>query len=612
MSDFKLVSKFLGYRNKTDPTNIPELVADDSGRPVRASVLIAGSQNITSVDADRIGIRPGYTLDGSASTSSNPIRSSYDWITHRGENRNVRHYSDTLEYRYVAADGTVSWRTLLTGLSTTATLQFAEFWDTSELQDMLLFVDGTSNIYEWTGALTTIASVGTNTLTKSGTSTWAEAGFYTSGTRQVVINGVTYTYSGGESSTTLTGVTPDPALASPAIAAGDIVHQAIRTTANSVISGIPTTFPNDLIGVLYNQIYVASLTSRFVYVSKQNNYKDYSYSTTRVPAEGALFTLDAAIVGFVPQEEAMYITAGKSFWYETVFQKSADLTKESLDVKRLKTSGQKAAKSQVFISNDGNNVIFVSNEPTFDQLGRVENITTPQNKPLSDPIKTDFDDYDFSVDGDVVRYRNNQYIAIPASGVVLVYNFEKGFWEAPWIMSIRCFSVIDGELYGHSSLTAETYKLLDGTSDNGNPIEAIAQLNYQNYGDRAAKKTFDEWFSEGYISSNTTLTLGLKYDFGGFTSIVEKEISGNDDTIIFATTTDNSLGKNPIGQLPIGSITDSPSDLPKFRVIHELERQDFYELSALYQTDDVDAQWQILCCGGNVELSTADNNEIKQ
>jgi len=593
MKKFELVEKYKGYINKKDVTNTD------------SEFLVPGSQNVLINDADKIQIRKGFTLDGVAGSGSNPIVSSYDWNTSTGVERNLRvTNAGVLEYRYVDSLGAVTYRTLLSGLTASFIVQFAEWWSSTEVIDHLLCVDGTANMYMWSGAVATLTSNTTTTLTKSGT-TWAEDRFLTAGTRSVVINGTTYAYTGGESTTTLTGVTPDAS----GEAVSSIVHQSIRTTANQPGSAVD----NDIILTDKNHVYIADLKRRDVFVSKNTNYADFTFSSLRIPSEGALLTLDSPPIGFVTQENSVYISGSKDDWYQTKFTLSDDLTKETLSVEKLKSGPGQGAIAQSAIGKIKNSVIFFSNERTVDTLGRIENIDTPQAKPLSDPIKLELDNYSITIRPHILYFKNKTYIAFPSEGRVLIYDHEKQFWQPPQILAIRRFAIIGGELYGHSSQTNETVKLFTGTSDNSNPISATAAFAYRNYGRPDWKKIFNEWFSEGYISSNTKLTMALKYDFGGFTSIVEKVIDGTNEGILFSTTTDNSIGKVPLGSLPLGSVTDSPSNLSKFRVIHEVTKnaQDFYEIQVLYQSDQIDAEWELLRTGGNITLSTNDNIEIK-
>ncbi len=605
-NEYTLVSDFkYGYRNREDITNLP------------SGVLVAGSQNVLTNVSDRIAIRQGYTLDGQANALQSGYPSSYDWFRHTGDQRHLRAGEMTvaandgeLQNRYVATagdsfngtvftEGEVYWFPIKSSLTSVA-LNFTEYWDfTTEKKGFLLWVDGSSNIYEWSGGVTTLASATANTITKTGTSTWAQEGFYTAGTRNVIINGTTYNYTGGEGTLTLTGVSPSPA----AEAVQSVIYQDIRITANSSMSSIPSTFANALIGNLRNQVYIGSLTDNTVYISKINNYKDYSFAVPRVVGEGALVTLDAPPVGFVAQEDRMYTTAGQDYWYETKFTLSADLTKESFEIIRLKTGSKQAAKSQSMISKMKNEVVFISNEPTMDTLGRVEQVLgTPQSMNLSDPIKLDFDSYDFD-DSNVFYYKYFIYIAVPKEGLVRIYNLIKGYWEAPQILPVGRFAVIDGDLYGHGYSIAETYKMFDGYNDNGKSMEAIALFSFMNYGTRTALKSFNKFYSEGYISSNTILTLGIQYDVDGCSTVTSFDLDGSDGELVClgGATDDASLGKISFGKRSLGgasSFTASSTLPPKFRWIQTFPQKDFFEYQPSFYSVGIDQRWEILAMGG--------------
>lgn len=599
-SKFNITSEFKGYHNKVDITKLPP------------GLLVKPSQNVIPNEGERVAIRKGYTLDGDAGSNGNPIESAYDFQTRFNAVRHLRSYDDELEYRYVASDGTVTWRRLADGFTSVA-FNYAEYWDTTELIARLMFVNGTSNIYDWSGAITTFDSATTNTITKEGSTTWAEEGFYTAGTRQVIIDGTTYTYTGGETTTTLTGVTPDPTSAGHS--AGAIVHQAVRTTANSSITGLPNSFENDLIGILYNQVYIGSFSDRQVYVSAVDDYTDFSFSATRAPGEGAILTLDSYPTALLPQEEAMYISSGLSDWYQSVFQLAADQTAEALFVQKIQTAARGAAKSQALSTKIRNNIVFLTEEPTLDTLGPEALIDAPQRTNLSEPIRIDFDNSDFT-NGQVFYFREQVLIALPAESKILLYDLSNDakFWYPPMTLPIRRFSIIDGELYGHSSVTNETYKLFTGTSDNGNPINAIAAFSYQNFGDRVNKKNFDEFFAEGYISSNTTLNQDLYLDYEGCTATKSSEIDGSDSRIICGVSADGSLGKQSHGKYSLGGSTGDIDELlpPKFRVIKETNKEDFREMQVVFSTNDVDQNWEILAFGPNVTMSSDDNFDISQ
>lgn len=619
---FKVVNEFFGYRAKEELTDLPP------------GYLVQGSQNVITLATGQVAVRGGYTLDGQETTGIVGIGDVFDWQNHLGFNRHLRidKSGGKLQLRYVGtADGQswsgntideddVYWIDVVTGYTDAQTeeVNFAVYWDTTELAQKLLFVNGDKSIYEWSGGVATFASAAATTITLQGSSTWAQLGFLTAGTRAVTINGTSYTYTGGEGTTTLTGVSPDPTLG--AYSAGTVIFQTVRTTANTSLSSGPgTNFTNDCIAIVKNQVYLGSHIDNTVYVSKTNSFTDYAFATPRVVGEGAKLTLDSISTAFIPQEDSIYISSGKNKWYFVVFQLDSTNAKESLTVKPLKNSPLQGALSQAGVCNVKNSVLVLTNEPAIDDLGRIaDNFALPEAVNMTDSIKNDFLNYDFT-NASMIYFKYFLFVAIPAESIVLLYNFANRWWEAPQTMPFTRFSIIEGELYGHSNLAPNTFKLhiLDQNSQNSvyndddNPIQAIAAFSYMNYGETAWQKVFTEFYTEGNIQINSTIDVAAKYDFGGYSGIKEFQIDGSDSNFIFATTTDGSIGKNPIGSNPLGSITDSPTNTPKFRKIFTTATLNFYEWQPVFESNEVDYYWEISRFGINVKLSQDNNNKIK-
>jgi len=691
MKKFLLINKFLGYQSKKDKTNIDP------------RFMVTGSQNVLINDAEKVSARLGYSLFGAANTSLTPIISSYEWKTSTNTELPMRKFDTNLQFYYSAA-----WRTLKDDFSTTSVINFAEWWSSTESKDLLLFVDGTADIFMWSGGITTYSATATATIveagdasdqlsswvivgataaftdsfvlywgladaagdrtvelyrdsggaagdkvatgtrtgdgsitlaaanasgitgsvtvaysgddavavantltlsyviTKEGTNTWAEDRFLTDSTRQVTIGAVTYTYTGGEGTTSLTGVTPDPTAGSHT--AGDVVFQTVRTTADTPAA----TFDNDLIFCLNNYVYFGDLNRRDFYVSSNTDFTDFTFSTPREPTEGAILTLDSNPVGFGVQDDIVYISSSQNDWYQVLFARSADLTKETISIKRIRSGGSQGAVSQQSIGHIKNQIVFFGNDRTISTIGNIENINTPQTKPISDPIKSDLLDYDLTQNPHVRFFQSKIYVTIPSESLLLIYDYEKEFWQPPQRIPLIRLAEIDGDLYGHSNSVPETYLLFDGVNDNGNPIEATAKFAYRNYGDRAWQKNLDEWYTEGYISSNATIVVTHIYDFEGDTATVTSYIDGSDSDILSGTVVDVSLGKNPFGKEPFGTQVSEVPDTAKFRVKHEIKKNDFYEIAVSYECNDLDAQWELLAFGGNARLSSVEDTTIKQ
>lgn len=615
--EFSIINSFpRAYRNREDLTN------------TEPGILVVGSQNVLTNISDRIQIRQGYKMDGAKDSSMSNIVSSFDWNSKGNSEIHMRAGFLTsaandgkLEFRYLNASGVATWQSLLTSL-TTVSYNFTTFWDTTELIRLCLFVNGTSNIFEWNGAYDLVSSITTNTITVD--NVIATTGFYSARNRVITINNIDYTYT-GISGSTFTGVTPDP---TGNVSADDIAYQKVVTTANSSFtSGPPSTFPNALISTLNNQIFIGSLTSSTFYMSKINSFIDFSFSSTlRLPGTGATATLDDNLVAFVPQEDNMYISAGKNFWYRTTLQQQATfdgsvaLTVEQFIVKLLKTNPRQGVRSQAFVSKMKNNVIMVTFEPTFDTLGIVENyLGSPQTTNLSDSIKLDFDTYDFT-GGSVFYWRYYLLIAIPAENIVRIYNLSTQSWEAPQILPITRFYTVDGELYGHSSTSSESYQLFTGYSDratstaSGNPIKAVANFSYQNFGTRTHQKNSNEFYIEGYINANTTLNCMINYGLDGCRTTQTFQLVGTDTAVVCIPSDSASLGKSPLGSNPLGSnLSSSLTGLPpKFRIIFTFPRVNFYECQFAFTIFGADQRFELLAFGLNAQLSNDTNFSIKE
>ena len=590
---YDTVKEFRGYVTKPDPTNTD------------ARFLTKGSQNVFINDGEKVTGRQGFQLFGDASSVRNPIKSEFVWKNSSGKELLLRGLDDELQ---VYHEG--SFITIADGLPTSEfgfpRSSESGWWDDSEGIDILPFVAKDANLYTWSGLIAEIDSTTSNTITKTGTETWAEARALTTGSKTVLINGTEYTYTGGETTTTLTGVLPDPT----GEADGSIVTQKIVTIADTPASGLT----NDIVDILNNQVYVGDFTYREVFISAGDDITDFvGISTPRVPGEAAVFTLDNAPIAFVVQEDSMYISAGKNDWYRTTFdlQTSGTTFIENVTVKKLKNAPYQGAKEKDLVANIKNNVVFISWERTLEELGRVERIETPQSRPLSDPIKPDFNEYDFT-GGDIRYWKNQIFITVPLSGLLLIYDIANGWWQPPQNIPVSKLSVYDNKLIGHSRDVSQSYELFpDGIySDLGNPINMQAVFAYRTFGERELLKVFDEYYTEGLISGQTKIDLRLDFEYEGSETQKNFLIEGSDSSITFGLSGASGLGALPLGSATLGSSTETPSDKKKFRIVHGMREVPFYEMRAIYSTTDTNAQFEIIAHGPQVRFSQNQNNAI--
>lgn len=607
-----------GYRNREDVATLAP------------NVLVSGSKNVLTNTYKRVGNRRGYTLDGQRGTANTGygIYGSYDWRSHLGYERILRAGGNSsgtngaVQFRYVASAGEkyktntftagqVYWVDIYNTAG--STFNACRFWEfTNEQLDMILWVDGTSNIFMWTGGVATVASTTVDTITKSGTGTWATSGFLTGATysRKVTINGNEYSYTGGAGTDTLTGVTPDPR-GEPN---NSLAVQTVVVFPNSGITAIPAAFKNTLISNLNNQIYLTASNDNSVYVSQVNSFVNFSFASPRVTGTGAIITLDGVPSAMQQQSDSMFISAGRDYWYYIKFALSDTGTNETLSILPIKTTAGQAAKTQGLTTKIKNLITFVSNEPQVNTLGIVENyFDDAQVEDISFPIVHDIEGADFT-NGQILYHQKYVYLTAPNDGVTYIYNMtndvvdptitaaDSHYWEAPQTFPIARMSIIGGELYGHSYNDVNTFKLFDGYSDDGKPYKSLALFAYDNYGDRTATKSSNELFIEGYKSQTTELTAYLRRNLNG--PVAKWTWGILPSANIVPIVDDASIGKISIGKVPIGGSLESISDTPKFRLVQTFNRTPFFEEQPGFGTEGVGQWWEIVSFSTNATNTT--------
>lgn len=606
MNKFLTSEETLGYYTNVEETNTDK------------RFLVTGSQNVLIDSNKKVRIRPGYTRLGAGNDAGTPVRNAWTWHTSTGTELMMRIYDDELEVYLGTVDATVinAWKRVKDSWSTTEIMRPALWFDTQENIDLLLMVIGDANIYEWSGAVAVVSSITGTTITKAGTETFAQARFYSAGSLSVtcVRTGTAYTYTGGFTTLTLTGV-PD----TTGLIVGDILVQTVVTNSNEPTS----SHTNHNIFSFENQIVIGSEDDEEVHISKSTDFTDYAYSAPRIAGEGGLLTLDGTSKGFASLGSFLLAFCGRSSIYRANYvQITVGTTlSETLRVKKLDTGIDQGAINQEVIIPVADSLIYLSHEPALRQISNPEDIGGLKPITLSNPIKPDFDAEDFT-NAFGKWYKNSILISAPVNSKIYMLEYVEDangslrrYWNPPQILPVRAFTIYNELLYGHSNGVPETYELFTGVSDyvpNGTigdpdsklPVNAIAAFSYNLYGDRVNLKTFDEHFTEGEITANTTdLLLTINYDFGGSTQVLERTIDGSDEDILEGNVGFNSLGQQNLGVNPLGGLLNPPDDARKFRIIHDSPRDDFRMIQDIYSTNDVDRFWSIISYGNNAKIS---------
>lgn len=599
-----------GYKTRSDITATTE------------GYLVAGSQNMIinesdldekTGDLDKVETRAGYAMFGDESDDRVGTKNEFTFKTKSSDVRTLRFLSNgDLEF-YL--DG--SYELLMEGLDGDHNCRFATVWDSAELIRRMLFVNHTDDLFSWSGATTTLASVAAGTVSVD--ESIAARSFLTNGTRSIRIQdsgGVwretVYTaQSGGDFtvSTDLTGFSFDP---------GAPVVQSVAVSTVTPADG----FINDFIRVVENHVYVGSDASSVVYMSKSTSFSDFSFSSPRLATDGWEFVLDDFMIGFGTNitsegKESIVMFAGNDWIYRVQFTDIANDTviAQVASVKPIVVSSGQGAVSQELIGKVGNSIIYLNGFNELIDFGSVENIATVQQTPLSDPIKPDFLAADFT--GGALRYwRNNLYVTAPPSGRVFILAFRESakgtrrFWQPPQLLPVGQLSDFMGSLIGHSPSVTESYQLFTGTNDNGKPIAFKAHFAYSSYGAREKLKNLDKYFSELYLTSNTTVVHTLLFEYLGAKKVSVFQYKGTELDFIFTPNPDASLGVNSLGTSPLGATVTDIGDFLKYRRFKKITALDFFEIQPRYEADDLDARFQILCHGPNAQVSKNSPSKI--
>jgi len=623
MKNYLLSNETLGYVTSQEQSNTDK------------RFLVSGSKNVQIDYQKKVKSRSGYSRLGAANTALTQNRNAWTWNTSNGFKAPQRFYDDELEVYLGTVDGQAinAWTRVLASWSTTERMRCALWWDTTENIDLQIMVIGDANLYEWNGAVATVDSIEATTITKKGTTTFAQNRFYTTRNKTLICvrTGTEYTYTSGEGTTTLTGITD-----TTGIIAGDILIQKIVTTSNKPVSG----FTNHFIYSFENQLVIGSEDYNEIYISQNDDYDDFTFSSPRIAGEGALLNLDSPNRALSSIGSKLVIFSGKSTLYDVQYETITVGTVlcESLKIKKLDVGINQGALCQEAVVQIGNSIAYLTNEVALRIIESPDNLTGINPKTFSNPIKPDFDaekwwDSSYKPDAFGIWYKNMLIFSLPQASHVYILNFVEDadgklfrFWNPPQVLPVGPMSIIDlddgngAQLYGHSNSVPETYLLFDGASDgvysgmeveDKLPIEAIAIFAYDNMKNRAVLKKFDEYYVEGEITPSTTeLEMELDYDYGGVGGKVKRNIDGSDYTILEGAIGYNSLAQQSLATNPLGGLLYAPSDSRKFRVIFELASEDFFERQVKFSTNDVDKYWAIISHGANDKLSPRRPNNI--
>ena len=628
--DFRIIEEFLGYNSAGDKTKLPP------------GFMVRGSKNVHKKVSGTIAARPGLKLRGSVDATNAGTKSSYEWETNVGTTRVLRVNNNKLQVESdIVSSGVYVWYDLLLTSALTnpaaalTRFVFDSWWDDTEKTDRLLMVRGDDKILHWSGGMAKILSVTSNTITLDGDTTWAALGF--AGTlaaeKKIIINGAEYTYTGGDDTDTLTGVTGDP---TGLVSAGDVAIQSVMAEDNAPVD----TYEADYIMVINNQAWVGSYSSRVVYISADTDFRDFTNAGSYVYGDPDKITMDSQGKGIgLSNEGKVILFAGNADMYIVTPNTNVTYSYTGGDgntrfmyqkIEKKKLSGLTAALGHEFIGNLGEYLVWVDQKNRLRAQGTFANVNAIKPISLSLPVQTELSEDDLT-GGHLRVIQDNEgetiYITAPNNARDWMYQIrdridENGqvvserAWQPPQIRGISRFAVIGGVIYGHSNAYPQLYQVWDTSqwvddhpSEEVVPYSCRALFAYNQHEERTKLKTFNKIYIEGYMPKGAKLEAKMWYEYQGAEATRELTIDKDNDEATFwlgnnpPSLGDSSLGDNPLGQgiIPEGGDQEL---IPKFRAINDVDQVNCFEYAIEIYSTEEDARWELICLGTNAILAS--------
>lgn len=471
------------------------------------------------------------------------------------------------------------------------------------------------------GKVSLISATSDTTLTfaaiagLSGTPTWEvravrfEDGNTGRANQTLRIGTTDVTYTGFTDLNTFSGVSNMPAASD-----GDAMCQAVQEYKDAPRGNI--------LKVMHTRMFMAGIKSSgsatstpgsasTLHFSQIADATDWTFSAIRAADEGGIQDFPdqgGPLTSLAVNEDVLYVYK-RDVTYTLTFTQDGNDIPQIAPLLGAHNVGAVNHKGTVKTDSD---IFYISEDSVVRSVRRPEVTDFARPQQISDPIKLLLQRYTNNNAASIYR-ESRTYIATQtedgsSNDTVFVYDFEKQAWHAPYIgWSVADWTIYNGKLYFISSVDAKVHEAeAERYDDNGTPYKCVARFAYDNLGQRINPKKLSLLFVEGYISQSTTTTHTLRYDYLGATTSKSSTLAGTESTYIVADPDFVALGKDPLGQLPLGANSlddDTLTDLQKFRVTFTTtEDPEVHEYSYEISSNAVGARWSLLAFGTNAEV----------
>lgn len=533
--------------------------------------------------------RPGITIFGATYTTENKILGEYVWKDAGAGEIGIRAHGQKVDAWLEPYKDGAGWVEIFAALDSSAErVRFATWIDSNDsiIHKRCFFVDGSSDVYQWNGAVGVVASVAGDVITLVAGKSAEALGFDDgSGTPQtVIINGTEYTYNNDPTAQDL-NLTSTPT----GVAAGDLVIAKPNVSTTTL-----STFNKDHIYTFKNHVMLAALDSVQCYFSHISSYPlDYTVPApaSRTAATPFFINLDGNVTASIERNNRLWLST-QDDWFKIEKLDAANAFDLYVEVEKDDTTERNGALPFAVTTYKGD-TIFVAQDKTIQMITDLELIQSDTLKLISDEIVGMLQRIDMTE----VRVRVHDryiYIICPAEPVTLMYDTIDGFWQPPQVIAMGHLSVIGGNLIGHSNARNESFTLFSGRQDLGVDFEAVFALPYIDHEDEFVYNQF----TKSGISGRCTESAHVEWTNYYFTDetehVVTREIDGADMKLV-SNPDDASWGSLPFMQVPYGgSIDEAGADVRRFNLFDAKASPAYFEYRPIITVTGESAEFHLL------------------
>lgn len=491
------------------------------------------------------------------------------------------------------------WEPLVTGLTTGKLMSFTTAnGNAGALVNVMIFCDGVCNLSVWNGAVSSVASVTSNSIVLADDA--VAEGFTSTGS--VVIDGTEYAYT-GITSKTLTTVTPDPTTQGPA--AGTGVAQKVDVTTHAALD------KGNILLVTQGKLFISGLPnggSEIVY-SVTGNVFDFTTVTAGVADFGSTRILDGggknnALTAYgndsiIVHKENAIIKYTRSVNSDASILESFDTLSDAEDAGATNPKATGSVNREQYFS---------TNFDGLKSLSKLVNGDDIQIQSLTSVILPTLVDWDFS-DSSVTYYPNKRAIKICAldnegdrKTITYYINTQDISIDDEPALD---FAFMNRKMYFGDYYSQNTYQIGIQKSANGAPINHVWTSKAFNFGEPAIDKDFNILYVDGLISSYCKIKVTVY--FGAFGVDGEKsQIIEWNNPLYVTTQKISALGTEVLGTVSLGAVSKDIRDSYAFSIpIHfDVNRSNKYKIKVeTYYDDETQPDYEVYWAITNISTN---------